>query len=663
MIRVSNPSPSPSRHWIRTVLPTERLADVPDRGWLRVAEGEYGPLPPIPYVLGHRCQAGRTIFLRPTLPPGMGPRILELDRGRTDPPNIPPALSADELADPAGAFGIPPTASLYRPDAPPVRVPLDIVASIEEGPCRSMLFRARLAPMVVAEVSVEFYPDQAAVPGTLRWVFAGTDSTVREEFTMLRVEFGDFVVPRFSGAIPCHTGADAKSLEIRGPSYAGRGQRIVVPFTMILDQRLKTEDDYTETHAFLVRPAWADGFHGASDWSPCGPRPYATRDRGLPFIGAKAHGLFTGSPKLWERNIPDLGRPANSRTTGEHEDWGASKGEMLSVDPAASLIYLAVACQEAKRPNAMRETADPIGFDRPGLVLWDGVPHYHPGVGSDKLGIPPGTWLDLAGDWTGPDRQHWSINNLAAAYLSNPSPGLLIQLQEEALVWFYSQTVDPGLTTSGTGEPRGQGRALQVGAWLCWLLPEDSEDHTRVRERLQERVELVYKPHLKRMRDRGEISPLGLTQHPLAMTELAAEAERAWMPWQDAIGFIGYYAAARVLDDSELLELLIPPLVTFARYGWWTEGQGWVVGKYVGEVTEGVALTEAQYKEERIPKLCVAYGGFNRWAAAGIEVFLKVADRFQSQEMEDLRSKVMSIRGEVRKANQTEAYYQAWTAF
>lgn len=267
---------------------------------------------------------------------------------------------------------------------------------------------------------------------------------------------------------------------------------------------------------------------------------------------------------------PSIGPAKRSADAGAQEDQLFVRGE-----PNGAVVAYFAALSGMKRPchylEADGSQADPV--NHPDCVFWAGKPHWHRGVSPDQLGKPRQPTDDECFGWGGPDREHWLINTLAAAARLTGSYALQWELEQQARLFLFSETVPsmkPGWSTNGTDAARSVGYAgiLVTHLWHCL---ENRALAERVVARWHKRVVEVYSVQLGNRTDdiwdrRRDDPRLG--------------AGDWWMPWQQALGAYGLHLACTEVGPIEGLELAVRGARAVLERGWkFDRDRGeWVTG-------------------------------------------------------------------------------------
>ncbi len=251
--------------------------------------------------------------------------------------------------------------------------------------------------------------------------------------------------------------------------------------------------------------------------------------------------------------------------TGDQQDFGVVKLSAVAHSGNPSLLLEAWASvqQEACRPVHFFEAdGKPVqARDHPEWVVWSGRTHWHAGVSKDRLGKPVPEPALRSHGWTGKDREHWSSNALGAFALLTGSHWARRELQNEVQLHLAGETVDPGLSTSGSGAPRGAGRTLLAACW-AYLATGDEALAERTRARIDQVLWVQWAG-----RELGEDQVRTMAVQGPDDRMLGGKL-RYWTPWQDAIAAVGLAAAHRVFGSERAREMAEALAITVVRHGW-----------------------------------------------------------------------------------------------
>jgi hypothetical protein len=368
----------------------------------------------------------------------------------------------------------------------------------------------------------------------------------------------------------------------------------------------------------LGATSWRDsGAFGAFGYVP--EMPTWLRGAALRAHFAKRHRAFVDSerPGGDPFAVGHHGLDRMAGQTGDQGDFGTVKLSTVAASgvPSFLLEVEASMLQEGCRPVHCFETdATPVEpANHPQWVVWSGRTHWHPGVSSDRLGKnEPQPAFDDHG-WTGKDREHWSSNFLGAFALLTGAHWARQELQNEVRLYLAGQTIDPRLTTSGTGAARGAGRTELAAAWMLLVTGDE-----RLRQRMNERLDRIYYPQW----DGRELGPDRVRTMSVCLPDdrLLQGKFSYWNPWQDAIAAVGFGAAFRVTGNAHARELAEELASNVVRYGWLltpTECEIAIAMRW----QDGVPLTEAQRMSGDPTVLHWAYGtAYSEWSVAACEI-------------------------------------------
>jgi hypothetical protein len=303
---------------------------------------------------------------------------------------------------------------------------------------------------------------------------------------------------------------------------------------------------------------------------------------------------------LLTRADQHLGLEPNGNQTGSQGDFGVCGGLGAFAHPAFLMPMIHSALQEARRTGYWRE-ADGSIVDpgaHPNHVTWDGYTHFSSSVSSDRLGKTGAPTTN----YKGPDREHWSINNLASAALLTDSPLLKRLLDRNATLVLSGETLDRRLSTSGAGAPRGIGRTNQMVEQL--LAASDSVYAQRAGQRQMDRLRQIILPSV--LTNVGAYGTcLGTIFDDRAMGSTVA----AVAVWQEALGIVGLACGwTRWIHDvsdprRRILEAILPG---WLQHGWWQDQNGWHMADYVRFDNPSVRLRNEGFEEWAIGALEVA---------------------------------------------------------
>lgn len=297
-----------------------------------------------------------------------------------------------------------------------------------------------------------------------------------------------------------------------------------------------------------------------------------------------------------------LGPTAYSGQTGAQEDqpgWTQMSEAFWPGGVGVGFLRLLVALNQGQQTIHYREAdGTPLSLTRhPGLVMWDGRPHWSKHFSPDQLGKsgnPPWGWDN---GWRGPDREHWFIATLGAAYLATGDQCVQSQLDAHARVFLYSITLDPRLSTTMPGAARAVGWTSLVAAWL-WLTLEDRDLAAQVWARWVSWMDQVVMPaldHKDRAVEHWDHIDDDRVWHDLGGKKTYTGA---WMPYQQAVGAAGVYIAACLFGHEAARDFARRAALAVVNYGYTFDGDTPVEWDFVAYHVPGVALPPRDYAEK-----------------------------------------------------------------
>ena len=297
----------------------------------------------------------------------------------------------------------------------------------------------------------------------------------------------------------------------------------------------------------------------------------------------------------------ELGPAARSGQTGAQEEqpgWTQMSEAFWPGGVGVHHLRWLVALNQGQQTLHYREKdGSPLSLDRQGLNMWDARPHWHMGFSPDQLGKvqpAPDGWNN---GWSGPDREHWFIATLGAAYLATGCRCLQQQLDAHARVFLYSITTDPKLTTSTPGRARAVGWTSLVACWL-WKTLEDRKLAESVRQRWREWMEIVCIPRL--MPKPGEkVHHWDYFDDPRVWHDMGGKKDYqgAWMPYQQAVGAGGVYIAARMFGHDGARGLAFSAAKAVIEYGYTFAGDAPIEWDYVAFRQVRQPISQVEYVE------------------------------------------------------------------
>jgi hypothetical protein len=369
---------------------------------------------------------------------------------------------------------------------------------------------------------------------------------------------------------------------------------------------------------------------GATTWRSSGAfGPFGVVPEPPPWLagnGLREHLALRHRAYTQARPQPDpfavapLGLAKQAGQTGDQYDFGIVKLSAVAHSglPSMLLETEASVLQEACRPvhfyAADGHPIDPAAH--PQWVVWSGRTHWSAEVSPDRLGKPtPAPRFETHG-WTGKDRQHWSSNHLGAFALLTGSHWARAELANEARLFLAGETIDPKLSTSGAGAPRGAGRTLQAAAW-AYLATGDE----RLRQRIHDRLDQVHLPAWS-TRDLPEtqVRPFATNRPDPRMLDGKTVY---WNPWQDALAAVGFAAAYEVTANDSARQLAEGLALNVLRHGWQLDDQHCRVALAM-RWQDGEPIPPSRFADPSAVQWPDS-AGFAHWALPAVEIARVVA--------------------------------------
>ncbi|MEC8251946.1 MAG: hypothetical protein VX044_01955 [Planctomycetota bacterium] len=528
------------------------------------------------------------------------------------------------------------------------RAKLARVRDLESNRFRRVeLRRARVGDSgIVAELVITAWRDQPWADVSVAAFFSDPDSTDMERHVdELAVEcLGAGLVLRHSGQLGIAqrtTPRGSRAVLLAGQKLGdGQGLRrvgvLVPPLTGddVVDQTLQA----ATVAPLLAATSWRDtGAFGPFGVVP-EPPSWLRGDR-LRVHFARRHREFvrrsTGVGDPFGVFPHGLARFAGQ--TGDQPDFGVCKLSQVAWSGVPSMLLEVElsAVQEACRPvHFFERDAAPVDPEQhPDWVVWSGRTHWHGGVSKDRLGKPsPAPRCETHG-WTGKDRQHWSSNYLSAYALLTGAHWARRELENEARLFLAGQTLDPRLSTSTSGAPRGAGRTMLAAAWNLCVSGDE-----RLRERMDARTDQVHLPkwpHQEVSADR--VRPLAVNR---ADDRLLRGAHPFWNPWQDAIAAVGFAAQHRMTGNANARVLAEALAQNVLRHGWLVDERGSAVAMAM-RWQDGDPLTAAQWRSRDETLVQWSFGSsFSEWSIGAVEIARVAATRDGDTVLRDKAAEV-----------------------
>jgi hypothetical protein len=471
----------------------------------------------------------------------------------------------------------------------------------EDGPALRAHFRQRVSVLVWADVYLTWCPDEP----WFRWEMTLNAANqargeVITEFSTegFTLKIGDAVVATFGG----HMGPMMK-----GQSIAQGQMRTFAGIGAWLDQA--THEQQQSLVGMLsgapqgVDDRWFAQVGGMG--CPQGQTQFNEATFAQRHIGNALSSMHT-----WQ-GVPQIGVAPNSGVTGAQEEqvFSANGTEVFSGDlfgPANLFIRYMVALTYSRRPCHWREDDGRLlDFDaHPDLVFWNSAPHWHAGISPDRLGLQRLPQAIETHGWSGADRQHIFFGSLYLAASLTMSQALQAQLEAQARVMWFGETVpsrNPSASTNGAGASRSVGWfGILVDGLASTMRKGEAID--RVMLRARERVDEVYLPQLHRPAEQWRVwdqrrddrisaefphhfenitledgsvvatSPT-LPQGALTYTTIYHWL-KGWMPYQQAVGAYGLLMLGQRLGHAECIEAAQHAARTVTELAYTTEPVG-----------------------------------------------------------------------------------------
>lgn len=491
MLTVSNWSPHAFKGWQPFTVPA--LTDDFPHEVAAVSTTHEGQLEQFHLQRGSRVGAARTVWLRHEGLPAGAVRHLDLSTAvGLDEIPAPLALPPAMASDPVAYLQVRVNGQLCEPVVRPGQTSwLEV-----DGPAFRVQFRGYIGSATWVDVFVCWVPSEP----WFRWealvncAHQQRPALFEDHANGLTITVGTAALALFGGR-PAPFGRGMRLIQGAARSFAGIGAWL----------DLMGEQDHASAACLLsggpfgVESKWRDTIGGLGIMGE--PAGGDLNNHAEQFV-AQNYGNALASMGT-SGGVPNIGVAPNSAVTGnqEAEGYGSCGVECFATNtagPVSAFIRYLVALTYSRRPCHWRENdGELLRWDEhPNLVLWSGRPHWHPNVGSDKLGLSSvDVSLVDSGGWFGPDRQHWFYGDLWTASMLTGSRLLQVLLEAQArLVWF-GETVALNMSTSHFDSARSVGWFGILATSLMHCL-DDREAKRRVRLRARERVDSVYLPEL-----------------------------------------------------------------------------------------------------------------------------------------------------------------------
>lgn len=322
-------------------------------------------------------------------------------------------------------------------------------------------------------------------------------------------------------------------------------------------------------------------------------------------------------------------QPPNSGQTGEQPDFGYARCEhaLAMWEPWAiwDLRYHVQAWKLRPYANKERDGSPVLAENHPDTQTYNLRPDERFSR-DDMLGWPaPVGWIS---GYTTSDSQHRSDNMLFGLYRLTRCPSLrstildILELEKMA----YGRGFIPP-RGSGLGAPRGWGRVLY--SRLQGVVAGFSGFEPLARE-------MVAAAHVAASYNLLPINPLS-NEPTLSVRVLSDNEEkygwkdadgidiRCWLPWQEAIAAVAFFAAWRVLGMTEARNLALVTAKTICRHAYFKVGSEWHVCYGVRWRTDqpGAPLPDSAYNLNQ-PNFNVYVTGMQRWTNPAIKMLIEL---------------------------------------
>lgn len=438
--------------------------------------------------------------------------------------------------------------------------PMQIRSIKIEGAGLTVRAFARFGKAMAAETWLRFAPSMPQI------VFGEVAITCSNPLVPDQQETVGAVRLAFGDSFCCMpTRSPAEPIVAAGTTFAD-GQSRIVPFSFVWPRHVKASAEWASIGAMVHHEIAAVGVSRLFvNGNPHYPQGFSGRAWAVSKIEHALRAMTTWEPAA-------CGPAPMSLTTGDQEEQVWTRGEALlpNAAPAVLVTYLS-ALKLAARPCHHLEV-DGRQLDigaHPDLVMLTGRPHYSRVVSPDQLGKADqnvGEWM--TNGWIGPDRQHWFYKVVVAAYRYTGSDACQWMLENQARLYFFSETVRPNWSTSDYDSSRSVGWAGLLVSDL-WSTLEDRTLAGIVAQRWRDRVLLVYIPKL------GS-APGAIWQVFLDDPRVMAP-EPGWATWQQSLGAYGLDLGCRVIPGCDPRGRQIARDAAFAvlDHGWTKHPDGW----------------------------------------------------------------------------------------
>lgn len=283
-----------------------------------------------------------------------------------------------------------------------------------------------------------------------------------------------------------------------------------------------------------------------------------------------AHGWYEKRP---QGLLPYAG------STGSQEEFGATKGWPAIVAGEPRWLHLStysVVSQLFRGFCLYEPDGERLQLDKhPSWATWSQYTHWSPGRSRDRLGKRGLRRGDRkATRYSGTDDQHREENNLPALYALT-GRWIFKYLMEQA------STVDMAhfrlRRKVGIGATRAVARLAQ--SWANYITVSDEGSETDRRYHfllvwLRDQVWQRFEGH----RTKGDVQIVKWKADPRdgVQDPATGKALPNWPVWEHALFVRGAYAAYKVTQDQDWIELALKVARTIVRYGFYKRGNKWV---------------------------------------------------------------------------------------
>ena len=315
-------------------------------------------------------------------------------------------------------------------------------------------------------------------------------------------------------------------------------------------------------------------------------------------------------------------QPPNSGQTGEQPDFGYCRAEHAVAMWAPWALWDLSYAAEAwgLRPYANREpdTSRVLAANHPNANTYNLRPDERFSR-DDMLGWPiPVGWI---GDpwWLTSDSQHRSDNLLFALYRLTRCDALKSVIQDLLqLEWMEYGRDRQAAAGSGLGAPRGWGRVLysRLQAIRAGFLEFASSA-----ERLIDNA-FVAASYTK-LPDDKSVRVLSDSEEKYGWKDGDGATIRCWLPWQEAIACVAFFAAWKLMSSEKARELALVSARTICRHAYFQEAGQWHVCYGVRWRTDspGDPLPASSYNTNPL-NFDVFVTGMQRWTNPALKVLL-----------------------------------------